>query len=110
MIVNSDTHRIQKVLLSLLAATIVLISEITLYIIWESRRHPAKIRTYNKPSIGGHPVSGTISCNAGGRISSKSARLDDDPSQSSISINTYQPSGETALRQRKMVKSKSVSG
>jgi hypothetical protein len=109
MILDSDTHQIQKVLLSLLAATIVAISEITLYIIWESRRHPAKSKTHKVLSLGGRPVNSTISCNDVGRISSNSARLDKDPLQSSTSIDTHQFSGGKALRHRIRVKSESPS-
>jgi hypothetical protein len=109
MIFDSDTQKIQKVLLSLLAATVVAISEVTLYIIWESRRHPAKINTHKVLSLGGRPVHSTISCNDVGRISSNSACLDNDSLQSSTSIDTHQPSGGKALRHRIRVKSKSPS-
>jgi TMEM199 family protein len=100
--IDFDTHRIQKVLLSFLAAAIVAVSEITLYIIWESRRQPAKIKKHGKQSIIGSSVTDNISRNAGER---SSTLVDDHASQLSTSIDTHQPSGGKALRQRMRIKS-----
>jgi hypothetical protein len=98
---------IQKVLLSLLAATIVAISEVGLYIIWESRRQrrqPAKTKTdRERPPA----VSRADSRDVGVDTPAEPTRLDEGSSQISTSINPHQ---QVALRQRVGTTSKSHSG
>jgi len=93
-----------KVLMSLLAATIVAISEVGLYIIWESRRR----RTPPGPKSHGSSSNST-SRDVGEETPSTPTPLssgDGDtpshvPSQGSTSVYPHQPSAGIVLRQRR---------
>jgi len=97
-----------KVLLSLLAATIVAVSEIGLYIIWESRHRPTKAKD-NRARPPGDPVSRADTHDIGADNSFNTTRLDNGSSQAG-SIELYQSSARIALRQRVGTRSKSHSG
>ena len=96
----------QKVLLSFSAATIVAMSEVGLYIIWESRgkrsQPAAKVDNVDRgvSHDGGRSVGKANSGDAGEEMSSKPARLGDVSSQASTSIDPHQSSEGMALRQR----------
>lgn len=98
-----------KVLLSLLAATIVAISEIGLYIIWESRRtgrQPTNAKGDHAPPVG-YPMSRANTHDVGADDSSNTTRLDNGSSQTSTSIDPHQSNARIALRQRVGTTSKS---
>ncbi|KAI0285862.1 hypothetical protein BGY98DRAFT_1092694 [Russula aff. rugulosa BPL654] len=98
-----------KVLLSLLAATIVAISEIGLYIIWESRRterQPTKAKGDRVQPPGGYPVNRADTHDVGADNSSNTIRLDEGSSQTSTSIDPHQSNARIALRQRVGITSK----
>jgi len=99
-----------KVLLSLLAATIVAISEIGLYIIWDSRRRgrqPTKTNGDRARPPGGYPVNRADNHDVGADNSSNPTRLDNGSSQTSTSIDPHQSNARIALRQRVGTTSKS---
>jgi hypothetical protein len=107
---SNASNQIQKVLLSLLAATIVAISEVGLYIIWESRRktrQPVRTKTDHVRLPG---VSHADSRDVGVDTPSEPTRLDEGSSQTSTSIDPHQPSARIALRQRIGTTSESHSG
>jgi hypothetical protein len=109
-LVRPYNAEIQKVLLSLLAATIIAVSEIGLYIIWESRRggqQPAKTKGDRARPPGGYPVSRADTHDVGADNSSNTTRLDDGSSQTSTSIDPHQSNARIALRQRVGTASKS---
>ncbi|KAI9511596.1 hypothetical protein F5148DRAFT_1280690 [Russula earlei] len=92
-----------KVLLSLLAAIIVAISEVGLYMIWESRRRktlPTTIRTDRELSDSGYSVSNAESRDVPEHTSSRLASLGDGHSQASTSVDPHEPNARIALRQR----------
>jgi hypothetical protein len=96
--------QIQKVLLSLLAATIVAVSEVGLYIIWESRRRQsqrgkAEVNRLHPQNAyaAGDSNSGDVGV---GEASSEPVHLDSAPSQASTSIDHSPVSARTTLRQR----------
>lgn len=100
-----------KVLLSLLAATIVATSEIGLYIIWETRRERRRLSTPSK----GLPLS------VGSVRGGKSRDIDEDASLESVhqgnalsqttsSVDPHQQIDRQALRQRASVKPKTFPG
>jgi len=118
MPLTSPRIEFQKVLLSLFAATIVAMSEVGLYIIWESRGRrsqpqpqPQIARKADVDHRGGshdrHSVGNANSDDSGEETSSKLARLGDVSSQASTSIDPRQPGERTALRQRIGTTSKS---
>ena len=110
---NATRIKFQKVLLSLLAATIVAVSEIGLYIIWESRsrrRQPAKAKADRKRLPGGQAVSHADTHDVSVDTSSKPTRSGESSSQTSTSIDPHQPSAQTALRQRVSTTTKSHFG
>ncbi|KAH9036382.1 hypothetical protein EDB85DRAFT_1862227 [Lactarius pseudohatsudake] len=96
-----------KVLLSLLAATIVAISEIGLYIIWESRRERGRRST---PSERPPPSVDTVRDNKSRDIddenASEPAHLGHASSQTASSVDPHQQVDRQALRQRASVKPK----
>ncbi|KAI0305903.1 hypothetical protein B0F90DRAFT_1623918 [Multifurca ochricompacta] len=95
-----------KVLLSLLLASIVAISEIGLYIIWESR-HQGRPKVQRGSSPTSYSASNTGSDVGEGTSSAKVARSINDPLQMSTSVDPRQLSGSSkALRQRIGVESK----
>ncbi|KAH9004706.1 hypothetical protein EDB86DRAFT_3038165 [Lactarius hatsudake] len=96
-----------KVLLSLLAATIVAISEIGLYIIWEARRERGRRST---PSERPPPSVDTVrdgkSRDNDEENASEPAHLDHASSQTTSSVDPHQQIDRQALRQRASVKPK----
>ena len=92
-------------------------SEVGLYIIWESRGRgsqpqpqlakKADVDVDRGGSHDGHSAGNADSGDAGEETSSKLARLGDVSSQASTSIDPRQPSERTALRQRVGTTSKS---
>lgn len=111
---TSSKSNFQKVLLSFFAATIVAMSEVGLYIIWESRGRRSLPQPARKKadvdrggSRDGHSVSNANSGDAGEETASKPARLGDVSSQASTSIDPRQPGEGMALRQRVGTTSKS---
>lgn len=116
MPLTSPQIEFQKVLLSLFAATLVAVSEVGLYIIWESRGRrsqpePQPARKADVDHRGGphdgHSVGSADSGDAGEETASKLARLGDVSSQASTSIDPRQPGERMALRQRVGTTSKS---
>ncbi|KAI9464613.1 hypothetical protein BJY52DRAFT_831215 [Lactarius psammicola] len=101
-----------KVLLSLLVATIVAISEIGLYIIWENRRErrrrspPLERLAPSVGSVRGGKSRDIMDENA----SLELAHLDHALSQTTSSVDPHQQIDRQALRQRAGVKPKSSSG
>ncbi|KAH9995594.1 hypothetical protein BJV77DRAFT_1094131, partial [Russula vinacea] len=101
-----------KVLLSLLAATIVAISEVGLYIIWESRRRrrqPAKTKADRGRLPSQDSAGHADTHDAGMDTSSKLTQLGEGSSQST-SIDPHQTSARLALRQRVGTASESYTG
>ena len=98
---------LQKVLLSFFAATIVAMSEVGLYIIWESRGKRSQPATKTDDvdrgvsHDDGHSVLGNAnSGEASEETSSNPTRLGDLSSQASTSIDPRQTGEKMALRQR----------
>ena len=98
----------QKVLLSLLVATIVAVSEIGLYIIWENRRERRRLSTPSERLRrgGGGGKSRDIDENA----SLESTHLGHTLSQMTSSVDPHQQIDKQALRQRAGVKTQTSSG
>jgi hypothetical protein len=96
-----------KVLLSLLVATIVALSEIGLYIIWETRRERRRLSTPSKgPPRSVGTVRGDKSRDTDENASLESTHL----SQTTSSVDPHQQIDKQALRQRAGVKPKPSSG
>ncbi|KAH9066666.1 hypothetical protein EDB87DRAFT_448074 [Lactarius vividus] len=98
-----------KVLLSLLAATIVAISEIGLYIIWETRREGGR---RSAPSERPPPSVNTVRDGKSRDIDNENASLEPAhlgyaSSQTTSSVDPHQQIDRQALRQRAGVKPKS---
>jgi hypothetical protein len=108
---DAAENRIQKVLLSLLAATIVAMSEVGLYIIWEARRRGLQPAAETKADLGrtahDYSVGDANSHNVSEDTSPELVRLGDTQSQASTSIDPHQPNASIALRQRIGAPSKS---
>lgn len=88
----------------MLAATIVAVSEIGLYIIWESRsrkQQPAKTKADRRRPPGGYSVGHAHSHDVDVNTSSNPTRLDEGLSQTSTSVDPHQSGAEMALRQRR---------
>lgn len=112
----SNRFLFQKVLLSFFAATIVAMSEVGLYIIWESRGKRSQPATKTDDvdrgvsHDGGHSVlDNANSGDASEETSSNPTRLGDLSSQASTSIDPRQTGEKMALRQRVGTTSKSRS-
>ena len=109
---RSDTTRIlQKVLLSLLVATIVAVSEIGLYIIWETRRERQRLSTPSEgPPRRVGSVRGDELRDIDENTSLESTHLGHALSQTTSSVDPHQQIDKQALRQRAGVKPKPSPG
>lgn len=94
-----------KVLLSLLAATIVAVSEIGLYIIWDTRHERRKLSTPSKgPSGGVRSVGGGSSRDTDENVSLESTHQDAALTHMTSSVDPHRHIDDQALRQRAGIK------
>lgn len=110
---RSDSHSyiFQKVLLSLLVATIVAVSEIGLYIIWDTRRERRKLLTSSErqtPSVRSVGGGGSRDIDEGASL--ESTHQGPALTQTASSVDPHQQIDKQALRQRASAKPNPASG
>ena len=96
----------QKVLLSLFAATIVAVSEVGLYIIWDTRHERRKLSTSSKGRSSSVRAVEAIDEDASLKSTHQSAAL----TQMASSVDPHQNIDKQALRQRAGIKLNSSLG